>query len=250
MATLNDIIKEISNDKNVNVTEYIENNLATLVKLPLFNTINTRELYDILNSSNIDPLNMFIIINKTDNNKIIKLLYYNSFFNFNFNYNIETLLLLKLLNYENIYTICCSNNPFIFIKKERTLTIIIRQLKEIYIYTYNENIKYKCLQCKGITVIIQKHYLKFNMNALLSKLKRLIEVLEYIYKFHITYYEKEKEFYELDCKNQLDYIFYSEIFSNFVEEYRPNNKITDITSSSNDESIGNIDDILQFLFIK
>jgi hypothetical protein len=246
---INDIIKKNTNDKDVNIYEYIQNNIPLFINN--INDMDTPILFHILNDDNIDIQNMFLVIKNINYHTTLKLLYYSNFFS---NFKLEALLLLKLLNYENIYKLCCSNNEtFSFIKHDRTITAIISQLKEIYIYVYNEDIKYKCFRNKknnNFIVIIQNNCWKFNVNVLLSNLKKLIMVLEYVYSFHNVYYQKEKDFYNLNCKNLEEHMFYEEQFNGFVEDYRINNKITDITSLNNtDESIGNIDDILKFLFI-
>jgi hypothetical protein len=248
---ITDIIKEISNDKNVNIQEYINVNLSSLVNLPVFinniNSIDSVMLFNILNFEDIDDVNIFIIINNINYATTVKLLHC-TFSNY-LTFNIESILLIKLLNYKNLYTLCCSNKPFPFIKQYNTMSCTISQLKEIYIFVYNENIKYKCLRSKDFIVIIQQHYFKFNVSILLSKLKQLLNVLEYIFNFHSVYYEEEKEFRNLRCKNLQEHMFYEENFNSFVGNYRANNKITDIMVLCNDESIGNIDDILRFLFI-
>lgn len=197
---------------------------------------------------NIDFMDLIIIIKNINNHTVLKLLY-----NRHYNLKIESILLLKLLNYNDLFSICCSDNPFSFIRNDKTITNIINELKEIYISIYMESIKYKCFRNmpnNNFIVIIKNHYFKFNIEVLSVKLKQLINVLEYIYNFHKGYYDKEKEFSKIRCNNIQEHMFYQEQFEDFVKEYRKNNKITSIVNLTNSESIGNIDDILKYLFIE
>jgi len=64
--------------------------------------------------------------------------------------------------------------------------------------------------------------------------------LETIY----SYYKTEKEFYDLDCKNQQEHMMYEDIFDNFVLEYIKPININYTINGNN----GDINNILNFIF--
>ena len=240
-----DIVKAIAQDETINVMEYIENNLNILLdNYPIFmENIDTITLYRILENEKIE----YKIIKNIDIIQCLKLLYHN-----NFLYNIEVLsiILIKLLDYKPLLNLCCSNNPFNFIRNNDSLKAIIIQLKNIYIFVYNENIKCKCFESKlgkDFQMSLQSNYFNFNVIVFLNNIKNLILTLETIYSYHSEYYIKEKEFYDLDCKNLQEHMMYEEIFDNFVLAYRKNIKPININYTINGNN-GDINNILNFVF--
>jgi hypothetical protein len=188
------------------------------------------------------------IISNIDIKQCLQLLYHN-----NFLYNIEVLsiILIKLLDYKPLLNLCCSNNPFNFIRNNDSLKAIIIQLKNIYIYVYNENIKCKCFESKiskDFLMSLQSNYFNFNVITFLNNIKNLILTLETIYSYHSEYYKTEKEFNDLDCKNLAEHMIYQEIFDNFVLEYRANIRPISINYTIN-ENNGDINNILNFIFL-
>lgn len=242
---LENIIKAIAQDETINVMEYIENNLNILLdNYPIFmENIDTITLYRILENEKIE----YKIIKNIDITQCLKLLYHN-----NFLYNIEVLsiILIKLLDYKPLLNLCCSKNPFNFIRNNDSLKAIIIQLKNIYIFVYNENIKCKCFVSKinkDFLVSLQNNYFNFNVITFLNNIKSLILTLETIYSYYSEYYNKEKEFYDLDCKNQQEHMIYQEIFDDFVLEYRKNIRPISINYTINGNN-GDINNILNFIF--
>lgn len=242
---LENIVKAIAQNETINVMEYIENNLNILLdNYPIFiENIDTITLYRILENEKIE----YKIIKNIDITQCLKLLYHN-----NFLYNIEVLsiILIKLLDYKPLLNLCCSNNPFNFIRNNDSLKAIIMQLKNIYIFVYNENIKCKCFESKlgkDFQMSLQSNYFNFNVIAFLNNIKSLILTLETIYSYYSEYYNKEKEFYDLDCKNQQEHMIYQEIFDDFVLEYRKNIKPININYTINGNN-GDINNILNFIF--
>ena len=240
-----DIVKAIAQDETINVMEYIENNLNILLdNYSIFiENIDTITLYRILENEEIE----YKIISNIDITQCLKLLYHN-----NFLYNIEVLsiILIKLLDYTPLLNLCCSTNPFNFIRNNDSLKAIIIQLKTIYIFIYNENIKCKCFESKlgkDFQMSLQSNYFNFNVIVFLNNIKNLILTLETIYSYHSEYYIKEKEFYDLDCKNQQEHMMYEEIFDNFVLAYRKNIKPININYTINGNN-GDINNILNFIF--
>ena len=248
----NNIVRSIAQNKNIDILNYIENNLEILLNnTPIFvnniDKIDIPMLYDILDSQQVDFDNIFKILNIISIETCLKLLYYSNFF---YNTLVLSIILIKLLNYEQIYNLCLSKKPFNFIKQTSTLTATIIQLKQHYIYIYNENIKCKCFnKTKGndFLILIQSNYFNFNINILLDSLKKLILTLEQIYTYYNEYYIKEKEFYDMDCKNQQEHMIYEEDFSNFSKNYRKNIKMLNINYTIIG-NIGNIDNIIKFIF--
>ena len=244
-----DIVKAIAQDETINVMEYIENNLNILLdNYPIFiENIDTITLYRILENEEIEYNIIFKIISNIDITQCLKLLYHN-----NFLYNIEVLsiILIKLLDYTPLLNLCCSTNPFNFIRNNDSLKAIIIQLKTIYIFIYNENIKCKCFESKlgkDFQMSLQSNYFNFNVIVFLNNIKNLILTLETIYSYHSEYYIKEKEFYDLDCKNLHEHMMYEEIFDNFVLAYRKNIKPININYTINGNN-GDINNILNFVF--
>ena len=242
---LENIVKAIAQDETINVMEYIENNLNILLdNYPIFmENIDTITLYRILENEKIE----YKIIKNSDIIQCLKLLYH-----INFLYNIEVLsiILIKLLDYKPLLNLCCSNNPFNFIRNNDSLKAIIMQLKNIYIFVYNENIKCKCFESKinkDFLMSLQSNYFNFNVIVFLNNIKSLILTLETIYSYYSEYYNKEKEFYDLDCKNQQEHMIYQEIFDDFVLEYRKNIKPININYTINGNN-GDINNILNFVF--
>jgi len=240
-----DIVKAIAQDETINVMEYIENNLNILLdNYSIFiENIDTITLYRILENEEIE----YKIISNIDITQCLKLLYHN-----NFLYNIEVLsiILIKLLDYTPLLNLCCSTNPFNFIRNNNSLKAIIIQLKTIYIFIYNENIKCKCFESKlgkDFQMSLQSNYFNFNVIVFLNNIKNLILTLETIYSYHSEYYIKEKEFYDLDCKNLQEHMMYEEIFDNFVLAYRKNIKPININYTINGNN-GDINNILNFVF--
>ena len=240
-----DIVKAIAQDETINVMEYIENNLNILLdNYSIFiENIDTITLYRILENEEIE----YKIISNIDITQCLKLLYHN-----NFLYNIEVLsiILIKLLDYTPLLNLCCSTNPFNFIRNNDSLKAIIIQLKTIYIFMYNENIKCKCFESKlgkDFQMSLQSNYFNFNVIVFLNNIKNLILTLETIYSYHSEYYIKEKEFYDLDCKNLQEHMMYEEIFDNFVLAYRKNIKPININYTINGNN-GDINNILNFVF--
>ena len=240
-----DIVKAIAQDETINVMEYIENNLNILLdNYSIFiENIDTITLYRILENEEIE----YKIISNIDITQCLKLLYHN-----NFLYNIEVLsiILIKLLDYTPLLNLCCSTNPFNFIRNNNSLKAIIIQLKTIYIFMYNENIKCKCFESKlgkDFQMSLQSNYFNFNVIVFLNNIKNLILTLETIYSYHSEYYIKEKEFYDLDCKNLQEHMMYEEIFDNFVLAYRKNIKPININYTINGNN-GDINNILNFVF--
>lgn len=240
-----DIVKAIAQDETINVMEYIENNLNILLdNYSIFiENIDTITLYRILENEEIE----YKIISNIDITQCLKLLYHN-----NFLYNIEVLsiILIKLLDYTPLLNLCCSTNPFNFIRNNNSLKAIIIQLKTIYIFIYNENIKCKCFESKlgkDFQMSLQSNYFNFNVIVFLNNIKNLILTLETIYSYHSEYYIKEKEFYDLDCKNLQEHMMYEEIFDNFVLAYRKNMRPININYTINGNN-GDINNILNFVF--
>ena len=240
-----DIVKAIAQDETINVMEYIKNNLNILLdNYSIFiENIDTITLYRILENEEIE----YKIISNIDITQCLKLLYHN-----NFLYNIEVLsiILIKLLDYTPLLNLCCSTNPFNFIRNNNSLKAIIIQLKTIYIFIYNENIKCKCFESKlgkDFQMSLQSNYFNFNVIVFLNNIKNLILTLETIYSYHSEYYIKEKEFYDLDCKNLQEHMMYEEIFDNFVLAYRKNIKPININYTINGNN-GDINNILNFVF--
>ena len=167
-----DIVKAIAQDETINVMEYIENNLNILLdNYSIFiENIDTITLYRILENEEIE----YKIISNIDITQCLKLLYHN-----NFLYNIEVLsiILIKLLDYTPLLNLCCSTNPFNFIRNNNSLKAIIIQLKTIYIFIYNENIKCKCFESKlgkDFQMSLQSNYFNFNVIVFLNNIKNLI----------------------------------------------------------------------------
>lgn len=246
---IENIVKTIAQDETINFMEYIENNLNILLdNYPIFiENIDKITLYRILENVKIEYNIIFKLIKKIDITQFIKLLYHN-----NFLYNIEILsiILIKLLDYKPLLNLCSSNNPFNFIRNYDSLKAIIIQLKKIYIFVYNENIKCKCFESKiskDFVMSLQNNYFNFNVIVFLNNIKSLILTLETIYSYYNEYYKAEKEFCDLDCKNQLEYMMYEEIFDNFVLEYRKNIKPININYTI-DGNNGDINNILSFIF--
>ena len=111
------IVKAIAQDETIDVMEYIENNLNILLdNYSIFiENIDTITLYRILENEKIEYNIIFKIIKNIDITQCLKLLYHN-----NFLYNIEVLsiILIKLLDYTPLLNLCCSNNPFNFIRNK------------------------------------------------------------------------------------------------------------------------------------
>lgn len=247
---MENIVKAIAQDETINVMEYIENNLNILLdNYPIFmENIDTITLYRILENEEIEYNIIFKIISNINIIQCLKLLYHN-----NFLYNIEVLsiILIKLLDYKPLLNLYCSNNPFNFIRNNDSLKAIIIQLKTIYIFVYNENIKCKCFESKiskDFLMSLQSNYFNFNVIVFLHNIKSLILTLETIYSYHSEYYKAEKEFYDLDCKNLQEHMIYEEIFDNFVLAYRKNIKPININYTINGNN-GEINNILNFIFI-
>jgi len=243
------IVKAIAQDETINVMEYIENNLNILLdNYSIFiENIDTITLYRILENEEIEYNILFKIISNIDITQCLKLLYHN-----NFLYNIEVLsiILIKLLDYTPLLNLCCSNNPFNFIRNNDTLKAIIIQLKTIYIFIYNENIKCKCFESKlgkDFQMSLQSNYFNFNVISFLNNIKSLILTLETIYSYYSEYYIKEKEFCDLNCSNLQEHMIYKEIFDNFVLEYRENMRPININYTINGNN-GDINNILNFIF--
>ena len=237
------IVKAIAQDETINVMEYIENNLNILLdNYSIFiENIDTITLYRILENEEIEYNILFKIISNIDITQCLKLLYHN-----NFLYNIEVLsiILIKLLDYTQLLNLCCSNNPVNFIRNNDTLKAIIIQLKTIYIFIYNENIKCKCFESKlgkDFQMSLQSNYFNFNVISFLNNIKSLILTLETIYSYYSEYYIKEKEFCDLNCSNLQEHMIYKEIFDNFVLEYRENMRPINInyTINGNNGDINN-----------
>lgn len=156
----------------------------------------------------------------------------------------------QLLDYKPLLNLCCSNNPFNFIKNNDSLKAIIIQLKHIYIFIYNENIKCKCFESKlgkDFQISLQCNYFNFNVITFLNNIKNLILTLENIFSYYSQYYKKEKEFCDLNCSNLQEHIIYQKIFDNFVLEYRKNIKPINIDYTINGNN-GDINNILNFIF--
>ena len=246
---IENIVKAIAQDETINVIEYIENNLNILLdNYSIFiENIDTTTLYRILENEEIEYNVLFKIIKNIDITQCLKLLYHN-----NFLYNIEVLsiILIKLLDYKPLLNLCCSNNPFNFIRNNDSLKAIIIQLKNIYIFVYNKNIKCKCFESKiskDFLMSLQSNYFNFNVIVFLNNIKSLILTLETIYSYYSEYYKAEKEFCDLDCKNLQEHMMYEEIFDNFVLEYRQNIKPININYKI-DGNNGDINNILNFIF--
>ena len=94
---------------------------------------------------------------------------------------------------------------------------------------------------------LQSSYFNFNVITFLNNIKNLILTLEEIYSYYSEYYIKEKEFYDLDCKNQQEHMIYQEIFDDFVLEYRENIEPININYTINSNN-GDINNILNFIF--
>ena len=114
------VIKIIAQQNDIDIQNiydsqsYIENNITILLdETDLFiKNINKMEisvLYSLLDDDNTDYDNIFKIIKLIDIETILKLLYYR---NFSYNTVVLSILLMKLLNNENIYELCCSRKPF------------------------------------------------------------------------------------------------------------------------------------------
>jgi hypothetical protein len=199
-----------------------------------------------LDDNNINYDNIFKIIKLIDIDIILKLLYYD---NFSYNTVVLSILLMKLLNNNNIYDLCCSRKPFKFIKQSAILIATIKQLKEYYIFIYNENIKCKCFKKymgNDFTLLIQDQYFGLNINIFLDNLKKLILTLEYIYNFYKEYYYKEYDYRNTECKNQQMAIIYYEDFNSFEKKYRKNIELPIINYKITNLTI-NIDNILKLI---
>ncbi len=252
------IIKIIAQQDDIDIKNiydslnYIENNITVLLdETELFikniNTMETYVLYSLLDDNNTDYDNIFKIIKLIDIETIFKLLYYR---NFSYNTVVLSILLMKSLNNENIYELCCSRNPFKFIKESAILIATIKQLKEYYIFIYNENIKCKCFNKymgNDFTLLVQYQYFGLNINIFLDTLKKLILTFEYIYNFYKEYYDKEYEYNNTECKNQQMAIMYYDQFNSFEKEYRQNIELPTVNYKISG-LIGNIDNILKLLF--
>jgi hypothetical protein len=246
---MENIVKAIAQDETIDVIEYIENNLNILLdNYSIFiENIDIITLYRILENEEIEYNVLFKIINNIDITQCLKLLYHN-----NFLYNIEVLsiILIKLLDYKPLLNLCCSNNPFNFIRNNDSLKAIIIQLKAIYIFVYNENIKCKCFESKiskDFLMSLQSNYFNFNVIVFLNNIKSLILTLETIYSYYNEYYKAEKEFCDLNCSNLQEHMIYKEIFDNFVLEYRKTIKPININYTI-DGNNGDINNILNFIF--
>jgi|TARA_Y100000389_G_scaffold202876_1_gene249569 hypothetical protein len=251
------IIKFIARQNNIDIQDtydskkYIKNNITILLdKTDLFikniNTIELSVLYSLLDDNNINYDNIFKIIKLIDIDIILKLLYYD---NFSYNTVVLSILLMKLLNNNNIYDLCCSRKPFKFIKQSAILIATIKQLKEYYIFIYNENIKCKCFKKymgNDFTLLIQDQYFGLNINIFLDNLKKLILTLEYIYNFYKEYYYKEYDYRNTECKNQQMAIIYYEDFNSFEKKYRKNIELPIINYKITNLTI-NIDNILKLI---
>ncbi len=252
------VIKIIAQQNDIDIQNiydsqsYIENNITILLdETDLFiKNINKMEisvLYSLLDDDNTDYDNIFKIIKLIDIETILKLLYYR---NFSYNTVVLSILLMKLLNNENIYELCCSRKPFKFIRESAILTATIRQLKEYYIFIYNENIKCKCLNKymgNDFTSLIQNQYFGLNINIFLDNLKKLILTFEYIYNFYKEYYDTEYEYNNTECKNQEMAMMYYDQFNSFEKEYRQNIELP-IVNYKISGLVGNIDNILKLIF--
>ena len=246
---MENIVKAIAQDETIDVIEYIENNLNILLdNYSIFiENIDIITLYRILENEEIEYNVLFKIINNIDITQCLKLLYHN-----NFLYNIEVLsiILIKLLDYKPLLNLCCSNNPFNFIRNNDSLKAIIIQLKAIYIFVYNENIKCKCFESKiskDFLMSLQSNYFNFNVIVFLNNIKSLILTLETIYSYYSEYYKAEKEFCDLNCSNLQEHMIYKEIFDNFVLEYRKTIKPININYTI-DGNNGDINNILNFIY--
>jgi len=248
-------IKIIAQQNNIHITDtydynkYIKNNITMLLNdVHLFiNKIEISVLYSLLDDDNIEYDNIFKIIKLIDIETILKLLYYN---NFSYNTVVLSILLMKLLNNNNIYELCCSRKPFKFIKESAILIATIKQLKEYYIFIYNENIKCKCFNKymgNDFTLLIQNQYFGLNINIFLDNLKKLILTLEYIYNFYKEYYDKEYDYRNTECKNQEMAIIYYDNFNSFEKNYRQNIELPIIDYKITNLTI-NIDNILKLIF--
>jgi hypothetical protein len=243
---IENIVKAIAQDETINVMEYIENNLNILLdNYSIFiENIDTITLYKILENKEIE---YNVLFKNIDITQCIKLLYHN---NFLYNIKVLSIILIKLLDYKPLLNLCCSKNPFNFIRNNDTLKAIIIQLKTIYIYIYNENIKCKCFESKiskDFVMSLQNNYFNFNVIVFLNNIKNLILTLDTIYSYHSEYYKAEKEFCDLNCKNLQEHMMYEEIFDNFVLKYRKNIKPININYTI-DGNNGDINNILSFIF--
>lgn len=209
-----------------------------------FTSMTDFELYNILDSQNVEFKHLFIIISYLDSETLFRILHYSDFYD---NTIVLCAILISLLNCSDKLFNDFYDNPYQFIKHDNTMIGCINRLKEIYKLLYNENIKLLCFKGKftiDFVNLLQYNYFKFNIINVLSQIKNLIIVLEYIYKSHKLFYDTEREYNEQSYPNQEQAMHYEEIFNNFVIKY--NKKIEKIKINENTEII-NVNNVVMFL---
>tara|TARA_B000000477_G_scaffold121609_1_gene124456 strand:- start:1008 stop:1337 length:330 start_codon:yes stop_codon:yes gene_type:complete len=105
------------------------------------------------------------------------------------------------------------------------------QLKEYYIYVYNENVRCKCFRKsinKDFYTLLEEHLFGFDVILFLDSLKKLILIFEEMLIYYKVYYDNEDVFDSLDCKNQQEHQIYYDSFKkqykNSIEPFKTNYK--------------------------
>lgn len=209
-----------------------------------FTSMTDFELYNILDSQNVEFEHLFIILSYLDSEKLFKMLYYRDFYD---NTIVLCAILISLLNESDKLFKNCYDHPYQFMKHNNTMIGCINRLKEIYKLFYNENVKLLCFKRKftiDFLNLLQYNYFKFDIVNVLFKIKNLIVILEYIYKEHKLFYDTEREYSEQSYPNQEQAMHYEEVFNNFVKNY--NKEIVKLKISKNNTHI-DVNKVIMFL---
>lgn len=209
-----------------------------------FTSMTDFELYNILDSQNVEFKHLFIILSYLDNEKLFKMLHYRDFYD---NTIVLCAILISLLNESDKLFKNCYDHPYQFMKHNNTMIGCINRLKEIYKLFYNENVKLLCFKRKftiDFVNLLQYNYFKFDIVNVLFKIKNLIVILEYIYKEHKLFYDTEREYSEQSYPNQEQAMHYEEVFNNFVKNY--NKEIVKLKISKNNTHI-DVNKVIMFL---
>ena len=209
-----------------------------------FTSMTDFELYNILDSQNVEFEHLFIILSYLDSEKLFKMLHYRDFYD---NTIVLCAILISLLNESDKLFKNCYDHPYQFMKHNNTMIGCINRLKEIYKLFYNENVKLLCFKRKftiDFLNLLQYNYFKFDIVNVLFKIKNLIVILEYIYKEHKLFYDTEREYSEQTYPNQEQAMHYEEVFNNFVKNY--NKEIVKLKISKNNTHI-DVNKVIMFL---
>jgi hypothetical protein len=225
-----DIIRSIAKIQLSSTYEcdnYVYENISILLKssklfVDNIDLLNTELLYNILDNDRVNYDDIFKIITsfKSDDT-VLNLLYHRDF---SYNTTVLSLLLIRSLNNTNIYDLCCcTKTPFVFTQKTKVFKAILMQLKEYYIYVYNENVRCKCFRnsiSKDFYTLLEEHLFGFDVILFLDSLKKLILIFEEMLIYYKVYYDNEDEFDSLDCKNQQEHQIYYDNFESFKKQYK------------------------------